>query len=250
MKEPPVRASILVVDDTVENLHLLSKIDAGRTTLVVAAFDLHALLDGLEQMFLPLVLAKGIDLVLERPPSLPRIVQGDAGRIRQVLINLLSNATKFTERGGISVWASATALSERSYLVTIVVRDTGSGIEPADLGRVFGVFEQSSVGIRAGGAGLGLAISRDLARLMGGDLTATSEPGTGTSFAFSFEARPAEGRRRQRLGWGRPRAGRAAAEDPRRGRSNRQLDDGGPTLEGHRHRDSLCLERRGGYRRS
>jgi two-component system sensor histidine kinase/response regulator len=175
----------------ISNVLEMSKIEAGRTALVMAAFDLHDLLDGVKQMFAPPVAAKGIDLLVQRTSTLPRIVEGDAGRIRQVLINLLSNATKFTEQGDIAVRASSTPIADR-HLVTITVSDTGPGVAPDDLGRVFEVFEQGNVGMRAGGAGLGLAISRDLARLMGGDVTVRSELGQGTTFSFSFEVASAE----------------------------------------------------------
>ena len=168
------------------NVLEMSRIEAGRTALVATPFDLHALIDGLTSMFGGLVAAKGLWLSVEGTSSLPRVVQADAGRIRQVLINLLSNAVKFTDRGGVAVRASAAAIAAPAHRVTIDVVDTGPGIEPHDLARLFAAFEQSAAGVRAGGAGLGLAISRDLARLMGGDLTATSEVGAGSTFSFSF----------------------------------------------------------------
>jgi PAS domain S-box-containing protein len=170
----------------INNILEMSRIEAGRTTLVAAPFDLHALIDRLTSMFSGLVAGKGLRLLVDGTASLPRVVQGDGGRILQVLINLLGNAVKFTERGTIAITAAATTAAA-GHRIRIDVADTGPGIAGDDLARIFGAFEQSSVGIRAGGAGLGLAISRDLARLMGGDLTATSSPGGGSTFSFAFE---------------------------------------------------------------
>jgi anti-sigma regulatory factor (Ser/Thr protein kinase) len=172
----------------INNVLDMSKIEAERITLVDSPFDLRELLDGLLQMFAGLARAKGMELELEVLPSLPRALRGDAGRVRQVLINLLSNAVKFTERGSIYVRAEASEVSDTRDRVIISVRDTGRGIEPRDQARVFDAFEQAEAGMRAGGTGLGLAISRNLARLMAGDLTVSSELGRGTTFTFAFEA--------------------------------------------------------------
>ena len=174
----------------INNVLEMSKIEADRLSLLLAPFDLHDLLDGLGRMFAPLVGAKGIELVLEVAPDVPRSVRGDPGRVRQVLINLLGNALKFTERGRIRVRASAGAVSSILQPVTIEVCDTGRGIAGRDLARVFEAFEQADAGARIGGTGLGLAISRKLARLMGGDLTLRSEAGQGATFTFSFQVQP------------------------------------------------------------
>jgi signal transduction histidine kinase len=156
-----------VINDVLE----MSKIEAGRTKLARSATDLGAMLHEVEQMFGALTSVKGLELRFERAPTLPQAILGDAAKIRQVLINLLSNAVKFTERGTVRVRTSSEALTERSQRITIEVIDTGAGIDPADHARIFGSFEQSDEGIRAGGSGLGLTISRNVARLMRGDLT-------------------------------------------------------------------------------
>jgi CheY-like chemotaxis protein len=103
-----------------------------------------------------------------------------------VLINLLGNALKFTRRGGIQVRTSCDSSSLRHRL-TIAVTDSGAGIARVQLAHIFEPFEQSQIGVREGGAGLGLAISRELARLMGGDVTARSEEGVGSTFTFTFD---------------------------------------------------------------
>jgi signal transduction histidine kinase len=168
-------------------LHM-ARIEAGRTTVVCAPFDLYVLLDGVRLMFASATQAKGLALAFEIDPSLPQAVQGDAGKVRQVLINLIGNAMKFTTEGRICVRASAEQASESEQRITLTVHDTGSGIAAPELERIFGMFEQSAAGAKAGGAGLGLAIGRELARLMGGDLTATSVVGEGSVFIFSFQA--------------------------------------------------------------
>ena len=172
-----------VINDVLE----MSKIEAGRTALVVDRVDLHAMLRGLEQMFSGLVATRSnaLQFVLDR--ELPRFIQADGAKLRQVVINLLSNAAKFTERGQICVRASPRRGAERGG-VTIVVEDTGPGIEASDQARIFEMFEQSERGVRAGGSGLGLAISRRFARLMDGDVTVASTPGKGSAFTFTFAA--------------------------------------------------------------
>jgi signal transduction histidine kinase/PAS domain-containing protein len=174
----------------INNVLDLSRIEAGRATLVTAPLDLHALLADLSHMFESLASAKGIELVFQLAPELPRAVEGDAGKIRQVLINLLGNAIKFIEKGRITVQASAAARAGGGRHVTVVVADSGPGIGAADLERIFDAFEQSRLGAQVGGAGLGLAIGREFARLMGGALTATSRLGEGSTFTFTFEVTP------------------------------------------------------------
>ncbi len=166
----------------------MSKIEAGRAELDIAPFNLPALLNGLHSMFLGLARDKGIELTCDMPSDLPRVVEGDVGKIRQILINLLGNALKFTLRGRVGMQVAFAGDAPGRSAFRIVVSDTGPGIELADHGRIFGVFEQSGEGSRAGGAGLGLAICRELARLMGGDLTVRSVVGVGSEFAFSFSA--------------------------------------------------------------
>jgi CheY-like chemotaxis protein len=109
-----------------------------------------------------------------------------------VIINLIGNAIKFTERGRVTVKTSSVPTPGGNHRITIVVQDTGPGIALDDLDRIFRTFEQARTRARAEGAGLGLSIGRELARLMGGNLTATSKLGAGSEFTFSFEAAPTD----------------------------------------------------------
>ncbi len=158
----------------------MSKIEAGRMQLHTTTFDLRDLLEGIERMFRLRTDAKGLTLSVEVSEEVPQAVLSDEGKIRQVLINLLGNAVKFTERGGLCV---RVGLVESDLLVR--VEDTGVGIAAEDMACVFEPFEQTVVGQRhSGGTGLGMPISRSFARLLGGDLTLDSEVGVGTTFSF------------------------------------------------------------------
>ena len=158
----------------------LSKIEAGQTSLAERTFDLRRLLQGLEEMFRLRAEEQGIQLVFEVAPDLPRWVTCDDGKLRQVLINLLGNAIKFTDEGRVTLrssWAGERALFS--------VEDTGHGVAVDDLERIFEPFVQSETGRRRGeGTGLGLAISRNYARLMGGEIVLESETGKGAAFRF------------------------------------------------------------------
>ncbi len=169
--------------DLINDVLDLSKIEAGRMVLVEDPFDLMQLLRDLEDMFRLRASAKGLALLFELDPSLIRYAVADAGKLRQILINLLSNAVKFTWQGGVTLRARCEPLaaSDRTLLV-IEVEDTGPGIAPAELSAVFEPFVQTHTGQRTEGTGLGMPISRQLARLMGGDLTVTSTLDVGTCF--------------------------------------------------------------------
>jgi signal transduction histidine kinase/CheY-like chemotaxis protein len=175
----------------INNVLEMSKIEAGRLTLVSERVDLPALLENVMLMFVGLARTKNLELSAESEP-LPRTIQGDPGKIRQVIINLIGNAIKFTERGRVTVKTSSVPTPGGNHRITIVVQDTGPGIALDDLDRIFRTFEQARTRERAEGAGLGLSIGRELARLMGGNLTATSKLGAGSEFTFSFEASPAD----------------------------------------------------------
>lgn len=168
----------------------MSRIEAGRTTLAVQPFDLHNLLDQVRSMFLEQTTARGLTLDLQTDSALVHGLQGDPGKVRQVLINLVGNAVKFTDRGRIQVRARSRTLESARVLVTIEVEDTGPGIAVLDKELIFSAFSQGESGIRKGGSGLGLVISRNFARLMGGDITVASTPGRGSTFTFTFEGAP------------------------------------------------------------
>jgi len=170
----------------------MAKLEARRPELVEERFDPWAKLDEIERMFAGEAASKGIEIEIDCAPDLPRSMLGDRAKVKQILINLTSNALKFTERGLIRFEASARAIADAadgSILAKIVVADTGSGIAADDTVRIFKPFEQLDAGKRAGGSGLGLAISLGHARLMGGDLTVESAPGIGSRFTFTFVAK-------------------------------------------------------------
>jgi signal transduction histidine kinase/CheY-like chemotaxis protein len=156
----------------------LSKIEAGLATLEEVPFDLRRLLEGLVEMFRPRAASRGLTLVAELDASLPRAVFGDEGKLRQIVINLLGNAFKFTEAGRVVL--RARAAGDR---VTIEVEDTGPGVAPEEQEGLFDAFTQAEAGRRSReGTGLGLALSRDHARLMRGDLAVSAAPGQGCLF--------------------------------------------------------------------
>ena len=171
----------------------LSRIEAGYVDLTPVTFSVERLLDDLDMMFRVKTDSKGVDLTFERESSVPPFVHADLNRCRQVLINLIGNAVKFTTQGSIHIQVGAGAyddageeiLPKGERLLCFEVRDTGPGIREHELDKVFGSFQQTegSDGSQEG-AGLGLTISRNFARLMGGDITVASEFGKGSVFCF------------------------------------------------------------------
>ncbi len=185
--------------DLINDVLSISKIEAGESTLNPVDFSIRALLDGVRDMFRARARRRGLALVLDVRGDLPERVRGDEGKLRQVLINLVGNAVKFTEVGGVALRASWT-----DGRAAFEIEDTGPGIAPDAIERVFQPFVQDDAGTRASeGAGLGLAISRHFVGLLGGALRVTSELGRGSRFAFTAALPPATG------------AG-APARDPRR----------------------------------
>ena len=171
----------------------MSKIEAGRAVLNPTPFDLHALVRDLEIMFRVRTDAKGLKFWVETSADLPRYVEADENKLKQVFINLLGNAVKFTGQGGIAWRIRADRGRGDDLRLVSEVEDTGPGIAPADLGRLFRAFEQTEVGVKAeGGTGLGLAISQKFARLMGGEITVRSEVGRGSCFRLEVGAQKGE----------------------------------------------------------
>jgi PAS domain S-box-containing protein len=168
----------------------MSKIEAGRTTLNEGDFCLHDLLSDLELMFRSRADAKGLHILVERDESVPRYVTADEGKLRQVLVNLMGNAVKFTETGGVALRVRVKAVEGKtvedkaSLRLMAEVEDTGPGIPDTDRYRIFDSFQQAATGVKAGGTGLGLAISRKFVEMMGGELTVTSQVGAGSCFRF------------------------------------------------------------------
>ncbi len=167
-----------------------SKIEADMLTLESASFSLDELLDELTLLLGPQIQAKGLAFVAGREPEVPVGLMGDSLRLRQVLVNLVGNAMKFTERGEVTVFVQSGPVSSEGLVdLRITVRDTGLGMSPEQLERLFEPFTQadSSTTRRYGGTGLGLSISKRLTELMGGNISALSQPGKGS--VFSVEAR-------------------------------------------------------------
>lgn len=165
----------------------LSKIEAGRLELRKSSFDLEGCIRGVGDMMRIRAEEKGLAFVCALGDDLPTTVAGDEKRLRQVLINLLGNAIKFTETGQISLTASKCRTHVGGAGLRIEVRDTGIGMNPEYLPRIFDAFEQvGSAENRASGTGLGLSISRQIVDLMGGRIEVESEPGEGSRFWFEI----------------------------------------------------------------
>ncbi|NES69252.1 MAG: response regulator, partial [Okeania sp. SIO2D1] len=179
----------------INNVLDLSKIEAGKTTLNEKNFDLYRLLDDIHDMFQLKADSKGLQLLLERDERIPRYLRTDEVKLRQVLINLLNNAIKFTEVGGVILRASTVERPKNSQLkgISFAVEDTGAGIAPEELDKLFEAFVQTETGKQAQeGTGLGLPICRKFVQLMGGDIQVTSEVGKGTTFSFEIQAEEVE----------------------------------------------------------
>ena len=171
----------------INDILAMSKIEAGRVTLNPTTFDLHGLLADLESMFHLRTEAKHLGFSVEPSPEVPRLVVTDEGKLREVLINLLGNAVKFTDKGKIVLRARAEGRAEPQRRLMLEVEDTGAGISAEEIGQLFQQFEQTQSGRKTGtGTGLGLAISREFVRLMGGELTVRSQPGKGSVFQFTI----------------------------------------------------------------
>lgn len=175
---------LTILDDVLD----LSKIEAGKLEINTHRFDLHATLNGVADLLRQSAQQKHLSLDLELDGSLPQHVIGDSNRIRQIMYNLLSNALKFTENGGVTISAKAEERGQGHYFVRMSVTDTGIGINPETLGRLFQPFEQadSSVARQYGGTGLGLSICRRLAHLMDGEITVVSKEEAGSTFSLEL----------------------------------------------------------------
>ena len=171
----------------INNILDTARIESGRITLNPAPFDLHLLLDDLERMFSLRTQAKNLRFHVERQGEVPRCILADETKLRQIIINLLGNAVKFTASGGaIILRVRADAEPDGIIRLHMEVEDTGAGIAPEDIAHMFQAFFQTNVGKKVGGGtGLGLSISRQFVRLMGGDLTVSSQPGIGSTFRFN-----------------------------------------------------------------
>ena len=186
-----VRGSADSLLEIINNILDFSKIEAGRIELETHPFDLPECLELVLDMFAVQCAQKGIELGLYCEAGLPGLVVADSTRLRQVLINLMGNAIKFTPRGGVTLAATAEPGPDRGWRLNFIVADTGMGIPADRMSRLFKSFSQvdSSTTRRFGGSGLGLAISQRLVGLMGGTIDACSEAGRGSQFRFDIIAR-------------------------------------------------------------
>jgi len=172
-----------------------AKMEAGRIEIYNEPFSLPELLDGVSGLFQGLVKEKGIDLQFDIMPDIPAHLFGDVGRIRQIILNLVSNAIKFTDKGFVRLRVisllSQEIDGEAGLLLRFEVQDTGLGISPSDQEKLFKEFSQieRSFTRRFGGTGLGLAISRRLVELLGGEISVESQSGKGSKFWFMIPIR-------------------------------------------------------------
>ncbi|MCH2067110.1 PAS domain-containing hybrid sensor histidine kinase/response regulator [Shimia sp.] len=177
-------ALLTIINDILD----FSKLQDGHLKISSVAFELQPCLDEVMNLMRPQAAAKGIPLNVECAANLPRTVWGDDGRLRQILVNIIGNAIKFTETGSVTVHVG-TVKEGPDHGLEISVTDTGIGIAPDRIEHVFDQFAQADAATtrRFGGTGLGLAISRQLARMMGGDVVATSAVNVGSCFVITVD---------------------------------------------------------------
>jgi len=181
-------ALLTVINDILD----FSKVEAGRLTIESFAFDLRQVLEDVVEMLEPNAEDKKIDLILQYPPHTPRHFVGDAGRIRQVVTNLVANAVKFTDRGHVLVAVDCEANDGKTFRMRVAVTDTGVGIPKDKIPQLFEKFTQADTSTtrRHGGTGLGLAICKQLVELMGGSIHVESRVARGSQFRFTLPLPP------------------------------------------------------------
>ncbi len=184
------RNNLLIINRSGNHLHELihdvlevSEIEAGRVETRPSDFDLHNLVEQIQAMFHLKIERKNIGLTISLDEQVPQYISGDAVKLRQILINLLGNAVKFTDDGEVSL---KIAVSSQPGQLQFEISDTGPGIHAAELQRLFQPFEQGLAGLTKGGTGLGLVITRQYVQLLGGELSVTSTPGEGSRFTFTY----------------------------------------------------------------
>ncbi len=178
------QALLVVLNDILD----FSKIDAGRLDIESIDFNLRALLKEAGRLLSPRAVEKGLEFITFVAPQVPALLRGDPGRLRQVLLNLIGNAVKFTRHGEVAVEVGLISESETAVRLRFEVRDSGIGIAAEKLGALFSPFTQadSSTTRKYGGTGLGLSIAKRLVELMGGEIGVVSEGGRGSTFWFEL----------------------------------------------------------------
>jgi signal transduction histidine kinase/CheY-like chemotaxis protein/HPt (histidine-containing phosphotransfer) domain-containing protein len=176
------RSLLILISDVLD----FSKIEAGGLELEVVEFRPSVVVNATLELFAPIAAAKGIDLLVEIEDGVPDRLEGDPSRFGQVLSNLVANAVKFTDAGGVHVAVSSTS-EDRTVKLQVAVRDTGIGMDDDQLGRIFQPFRQADASTTRtfGGTGLGLAIAHRLATALGGRVGVASTPGQGSTFWFT-----------------------------------------------------------------
>ena len=197
---PEIKGYIDIINQSGNNLLTLinevleiSKIEAKQTVIVLTTFSLPTFIGEIENVFRVKTESKGIAFNIRGVNKVPPVIITDEGKLRQILGNLLDNAVKFTDDGSIDLILSADIKESDNIRFIAEIKDTGSGISENEQDRIFQYFEQAETGIKnKTGTGLGLAISRDYARMMGGDITVSSEPGRGSLFRLEIAAKQGE----------------------------------------------------------
>jgi PAS domain S-box-containing protein len=180
-------ALLTIINDILD----FSKIEAGRLELEEVAFDLRETVRDVAELLSPSAQRKGIALLLELASDVPGHLEGDPGRLRQILTNLVGNAIKFTAQGTVAIRVGLELASDEQVVPRFEIQDTGIGIDSETMERLFQPFSQAEAGTSRtyGGTGLGLVISKRLAELMGGQIGVVSEPGVGSTFRFTCRLR-------------------------------------------------------------
>lgn len=176
---------LLIINDLLD----FSKIEAGKMELVNDNYDPMSLFNDVSMIILNRIGDKPVELIYDVDPALPAKMYGDMGRIKQIIINLMNNAVKFTEEGYVKLSAKVSAKVGRTYTIEFTVEDSGQGIKEEDVGKLFDAFKQVDMqrNRKKEGTGLGLSISKQLVNMMGGDISVTSEYGKGSCFSFSIK---------------------------------------------------------------
>ena len=174
---------LAIINDILE----ISKIEAGRVTFNPSTFDLQDMLKDIETMFRVKTEIKKLAFFVELSDDLPKYVVADEAKLRQIFINTVGNAVKFTDEGGIVVRVRTMEAANGKMKLMAEVEDTGPGIAEKEIEQLFQMFGQTKTGIKEGGTGLGLAISQEYANIMNGSITVKSEPDKGTCFTINVE---------------------------------------------------------------